>query len=462
MTIWLLALILLAALAAVGYSQGAIRVSFSLIGIVVGALLAMPLARYAKLILPPLGVVNPLLIWALAPFIVFVVVQILFKVAGLAVHKKVEVYYKYKAGDLRLSLWDRLNRRVGACLGLVNGAVYLVLIALVIYPFSYLTAQMASSDQDSKLVRILNAAGRDVVSTGLVKAVVALDPVPQPYYSTVDILGLLYNDVRVHGRLGRYPLFMHLAEEQQFQQIAADKAYTEMFVRHDPMGAVVGHPNTRAILDNPDLLRRVWDLTLPNLQDLRTYLETGKSPKYDPLTILGHWSFDAHAAMLALKRNTPSLTTSQMKLLKQFYYPAMEKARFVAYPDNKAVLKGVVRFNWGAKPQPAVVAAASASAPAPIQPVPSRPGSPGDRYNVRGRGPAAAPVMPLAPGPTAPAAAAAPVVSEPLELQGKWQNVDGKYRLSFSGGRNVTFEAVVEGDRLTMTGEREPLVFESE
>ncbi len=463
MTIWLLTLVLLGALAAVGYSQGAIRVAFSLVGIVLGALLALPLAHFVKPILAPLGVVNPLLIWALAPFIVFVVIQVLFKVGGLAVHKKVEVYYKYKAGDLRLSLWERLNRRLGACLGLMNGAAYLVLIALVIYPFSYLTVQMSGGPADSKLVKILDQAGRDVVSTGLAKAVCAVDPVPEPFYQVSDIVGLLYNDVRVQGRLSRYPLFMHLEEEPPFSAFGADPSFTEMFMRTESksMGTVLANANIKAVLDDPQMLQRLWDLVLPNIADLRTYLETGKSPTFDPEKILDRWSFDAHSAVLALKRSDPDLTTAQMRLLRRFLYPVLEKARFVAYPDNKAVLKGFVRFNWATKPPPVAVA------PAVVQPLPARGapagryGAPGGRYGMRGPSPAPAPV-PVAPmAPIAGAAPAVAPVSEPRDLNGTWQNVGGKYRLSFpDGGKTLAFDAVVEGDRLTLTGEREPLVFE--
>src|SRR5690606_28186064 len=125
MTIWLLALILLACLAGVGYRQGAIRVSFSLIGIIIAALLAVPLGKLVQPALRGLGVDNPVLLWALAPFIAFAVVLTAFKVGGLAVHQKVDVYYKYKAGDLRLALFERLNARLGLCLGLVNALVYL-------------------------------------------------------------------------------------------------------------------------------------------------------------------------------------------------------------------------------------------------------------------------------------------------------------------------------------------------
>jgi len=43
MTIWILALSLFVLLGIVGYNQGAIRVAFSLLGLVVASMLAMPL-----------------------------------------------------------------------------------------------------------------------------------------------------------------------------------------------------------------------------------------------------------------------------------------------------------------------------------------------------------------------------------------------------------------------------------
>ena len=128
MTIWLLALLLIASVAALGYRQGGIRVAFSLIGILLGILLAPPLGRLLKGPLGAVGVKNPVLLWVLGPLIVFVLFSIIFKVAALAVHQKVDVFYKYKAGDLRLALWERLNQRTGLCLGLLNGTAYLVLM----------------------------------------------------------------------------------------------------------------------------------------------------------------------------------------------------------------------------------------------------------------------------------------------------------------------------------------------
>src|SRR5579859_7976155 len=169
MTIWLLVILMLASLAGLGFRQGAIRVGFSFFGILVGALLAVPLGRVVGKLLGVVGVKDPLLIWLLGPLIVFVVISIIFKVCAAAVHHKVDVHYKYHAGDLRLVLWERLNRRVGLCLGLFNATAYLVLLGFVIYCSSYVTVQFASSDTDPRWMRLLNTLGRDLHSTGFVK-----------------------------------------------------------------------------------------------------------------------------------------------------------------------------------------------------------------------------------------------------------------------------------------------------
>src|SRR6516164_6988873 len=98
MTIWLLTLVLLASLAALGYRQGAIRVGISFVGILVAAGLAPVLGRLLRPLLMAVGLKDPVMAWALGPLIVFIVISALFKVAALMVHQKVDVYYKYHAG----------------------------------------------------------------------------------------------------------------------------------------------------------------------------------------------------------------------------------------------------------------------------------------------------------------------------------------------------------------------------
>src|SRR5512139_2033098 len=101
MTIWLLVLVLMASLAGLGYRQGAVRVAFSLLGILFSTLVAVPLGHLVQPIFSAVGMKHPLLLWVVPPFVMFVLVLTLFKIAGLAVHRKVDVYYKYKVGDVR-------------------------------------------------------------------------------------------------------------------------------------------------------------------------------------------------------------------------------------------------------------------------------------------------------------------------------------------------------------------------
>src|SRR5207253_4592545 len=125
MTIWLLAVLLLAALAALGLRQGAIRVLFSFFGIVIGGLLAAPLGHLFKAFLVSSGLKHPVWLAVLPPCIGFLIVLTIFKIAGFIVNNKVEMHFKYTSGELQLAMWNRLNHRLGLCLGVFNGAAYL-------------------------------------------------------------------------------------------------------------------------------------------------------------------------------------------------------------------------------------------------------------------------------------------------------------------------------------------------
>src|ERR1017187_2587652 len=230
MIIWILALVLLASLAALGYRQGAIRVACSFLGIVIGALLAVPLGHKLAPLLPKIGLKNPALLWLLPPLIVYVVILTLFKIAGAVTHKKVEVFYRYKAGDLRRSLWERLIHRLGLCLGLANGTAYLSLICFVIYALGYWTVQLESPDANAKLVEIFNRISKDLQSTGMAKVAGVISDLPPAYYEAADIAGLIYqNPQLVQRRLSHYPALLSLEERPDFQAIANDTALAELW-----------------------------------------------------------------------------------------------------------------------------------------------------------------------------------------------------------------------------------------
>jgi hypothetical protein len=407
MIFWLLTLVLLASLAGLGFRQGAIRVAFSFVGILVGVLLAGPLGRLVKPLLVVLGLKTPALAWLLAPLIVFVLISIAFKVAGLMVHQKVDVHFKYKAGDLRLALWERLNHRLGLCLGLANGALYVILLSAVIYPLSYWTFQMATSDEDPRSVRILNRFGQDLQDTGFAKVARAVDPMRQVWYDSADLAGLIYNNPLSQARLSRYPAFLGLTERAEFQEIAKDAQFTELFLGRKPIMAVLDHPKAQAILNNPELVQLIWTTVVPDLKDVPIFLATGKSPKYEEERILGRWTFNVNGAMGMFRRTKPNISSTDMQKWKKWMVMVFAKTSFVAMTDHQAILKNVPQLKL-----PTTVA---------------------------------------------------PTTGGMQTLTGQWKNQDGKYQLTLSGGnRNEQLAAMIEGDRLTIAAEGLGLVFDRE
>ena len=111
MFIWIIALVLFASLGIVGFYQGALRATFSLIGLLVAALLAMPLSGVVAAILRIFGLEHPVILGFLSPFVAYLIVLIGFKCAALAVHKKLDTHYKYHTSDTLRMLFERMNAR---------------------------------------------------------------------------------------------------------------------------------------------------------------------------------------------------------------------------------------------------------------------------------------------------------------------------------------------------------------
>jgi hypothetical protein len=152
----------------------------------------------------------------------------------------------------------------------------------------------------------------------------------------------------------------------------------------------------------------IWATVVPDLQDLRSFLETGKSPKYDPEKILGRWNFNVTVAMALFRKAKPNITSKEMQIWRNWMMAAFAKTSFVAMTDHQAILKNVPQLRL-------------------------------------------------------PAAGAAPSSGGPQTLKGQWKNLDGKYELTLAGGtRDEQLSASIEGDRLTIAGAGMGLVFDRE
>ena len=325
-----------------GLRQGAIRAAFSFVGIVFAVLLAVPVGKLFKPLLPHLGVHDAILVWAIAPVIAFALILAAFKVAAFFAHHKVEMFYKYKAGDLRLSLWERLNSHVGACIGLLNGAAYFILICFLIYGFTYWTTQMASDD-DPKLIKIVNRMGNDLQSTGAIKIAQAIGDLSPSYFQLADLGGLLYQNNALADRLASYPLFLSLAERDEFKQLGQDADFQNGWKNRAPIGALMKNDHAKAILQNDDLRSQIFGMVRTNFSDLTNYLETGKS-KYDSEKILGRWDFNVGVSLAMVRQSQPKISSNEMKALRAMWLESFAQTTFVASGDGQAFLKNLPDF----------------------------------------------------------------------------------------------------------------------
>lgn len=342
--IWILVLLLLAAGVGLGLRLGAISAAFSFVGIVIATLFANLAGKMVRPILPHLGVTDPVLLWAIPPIVGILLVYILIMAAGIEVNRRVGVYYKYKAGDLRLALWDRLNLRVGACLGVLTGAGWLILVSFFIYNIGYWTTQVAASDDETKTIHLVNNLSEGLQSTGLDKAARSVGSIPDWFYRSADFFGLLVQNPRLTSRLGDYPAFISLTERSEIQQLAQDTSLAQSLNSGAPIGTILNDSSVQGIINNTNLRDTVWSIIQTNMDDLTNYLITGKSPKYDSEKIIGRWDFDVVPALGDLLEAQPKIKPNELRAMRALWSQAFASTTFVAGSDGQAFLKGLPDF----------------------------------------------------------------------------------------------------------------------
>ncbi|HEU6447833.1 MAG TPA: CvpA family protein [Verrucomicrobiae bacterium] len=338
MTIWILSLLLVAAAVGLGLRQGAIRAAFSFIGIVFAALLATTLGKLFAWLMPHLGIHNQTVIWMLAPIEGFVLILILFKSAAFFVHHKVEMFYKYKAGDLRLSLWERMNGRLGACIGTLNGAAYSVVISFALFNFTYWTTQIAPGPDENWKVRFVNRFGNDLDSTGMSKVAKSVAPLSQNYYKTADLAGLICQNPKVVQRLASYPPFLSLLQDTDLRQLAENSDLANSWKSGAPLGQILNNDTVKGILKNNDLVDLVYGVVETNLDDLTGYLKTGQSAKYDSEKILGRWDFNVGVSLAMVRQMRPNIPPREYAVTRILWNSNYANTVFIAGSDGKAFL----------------------------------------------------------------------------------------------------------------------------
>ncbi|MGA2245634.1 MAG: CvpA family protein [Verrucomicrobiota bacterium] len=348
MTIWIFAVLLMASVSLAAWRQGAIRAAFAFVGILFAALLAAPLGRLFHPLLPHLGVANPIMAWALAPVIGFIVASIPLKVAGHFAHNRVEHFYKYQAGDLRLALWERLNTRLGICIGLLNGALYFILISFFIFNLAYWTSQTVkdpSNPSDQSLpVRLVNYLGDGLQSTGFARTASAIGTLSPWFYQLADLTGLLMQNPQLAPRVADYPGFTSLWHRDDMQSLVTDSTLTNALAAGASLSEVMGDPTVKGFIADKNLTKTIQDALQTNWADLTNYLSTGKSLKYGNEAIIGDWEFNLGVTLAWLRQDQPKINANEMRAMHALWSAAYAQTALQMTGDNQIFVKNLPKF----------------------------------------------------------------------------------------------------------------------
>ena len=327
-----------------GLRLGAICSAISFAGVVIATLFAHLIGKLFKPLVAHMVTSNPAMIWAIPTIVGFLIVYSLFVAAGVEAQRRVGVYYKYKAGDLRLALWERLNHRIGGCVGVLNGTAWLVVVSFFFFNLSYWTVQIAPSEDEPKWIRLGNNLGYGMQSTGLDKAARALGSIPDSFYRSADFAGLLRQNPRLTARLGDYPAFISLAERSDIQPLIQDSSFINGLNSGATLNQILSDPTVQSIIKNTNLSSTVWSIVQTNMDDITNYLISGKSPKFDSEKIIGRWEFDVVPALGKLLESQPKIRPNDLKAIRALWTQAFAQTTFVAGADGQAFIKNVPDF----------------------------------------------------------------------------------------------------------------------
>lgn len=436
MFIWLLALVLVGGFAAIGFQTGAVRSLVSLVGVLIGLAVAGLLAGVIAPLLPKLGLANAMWLHGLPAVIGFLVVWLIFFGAGFAAHKPVELHFKYREDDVTRQQFEKMNKALGVVVGMLAGVILFFAAGKPLYSAGYLTTQ-TSGEAEPNPVKLVNQFRTDMTSSGWDKTFAALDGTPAKRYEVDNLFGLIHENPAVRERLLTYPPFLVLAEKQEIVDILADPEYLKLFDDKAGITAVLNNPKTQTVLANQEI---TGALAKVDLADLKTYLETGKSPQFADERILGRWKADLTPTIIDARRKRANLRPDELRQLRMVLNTFLKDATAVAYPDGRFVLKIAAS---SAEPPPAAApegeaAAAATAAPVPggLDPALAR------RYGIRPNAPAAAPAAAAPAVVTDPAALARKYLSEALgkaglaslSAEGTWVRSGVRYLLTFEQG----------------------------
>jgi hypothetical protein len=163
---------------------------------------------------------------------------------------------------------------------------------------------------------------------------------PPDYYRLADLAGLICQNPTLTTRLANYPMFVSLLQRDDIRQITSDQTFTNDWATHASMGQMLKEPVIQDVIKNNDLINSVWVVVQTNMDDLNTYLQTGKSPKYDSELILGRWDINPRVTYAYTRLGQPSnLAPAEIAAAKAFFANAYARTVIIVAADNQVYVK---------------------------------------------------------------------------------------------------------------------------
>ena len=302
--IWLIAILLLAIFAGMGFLRGSVQMGISLAGLFLALALAVWLAP-PTLLGPAFQTtgLNVIGLFIFDTFLdvlhrvgVFILVSLVFLIVGIVVHFRVRKHFRFKTDEATQLMFRRLNKRIGAGFGLLIGVVYTILVGVFLYGPGYLTYQVATNG-DPGWLKFINNTRKSMEGSGLERMAASLDPMPSKFYEVSDIIGLTLKNPSLESRFRNYPPFLKSLTETEVQ----GNTVVEFDLRKQLADqASIVHLALAVLALSINDLGEI--LLQTDLKDLRTFLERGESPIYSEEKILGRWQLDGNATINHMKR----------------------------------------------------------------------------------------------------------------------------------------------------------------
>src|SRR5205085_8766998 len=113
------------------------------------------------------------------------------------------------------------------------------------------------------------------------------------YFDAVDVLSMIFHTPLLQGRLSNYPPFLGFAERPEFKEMGKDLKFQEFWQSSPSLTDFRENERVGKMIANEEIYTNSVGLVQGDLKDLKAYLETGKSAKYEDEKILGRWKVES-------------------------------------------------------------------------------------------------------------------------------------------------------------------------